>query len=330
MEESPSLGEEFFKPTIYVLTYYDFNHGPLRPGREAYPLDDRFLNSSQNYVYYLIDEKIPEPLKQKQTILECKLDPILHRAGGDHLGEWSFLLAEEKHRFCTYPLFMISSRFYEKNSWLYKDLNQEWDRLFSYFQHNSWGYLPSYNRPIRWIPLAWENRIKREIWKTQFYPYTEGTFRLIEELFQVKIPEQYPATADLFCNYIGFKDRQALLDYIGFYRPFFDFFFDANYKLKRDLAPYARTLNAFPRERPLTFFLELISHLFFFSKKQSYFALHYDGYYQVDERDQTYQKVEKFSLPLSLSLERNLRWTWHRWNSEGRLGQWRIKLGQIF
>ncbi|MBS3905161.1 MAG: hypothetical protein KGZ39_07535 [Simkania sp.] len=314
-------------PTVYVITYYAFNHGPLRPGREQL-LDERFLKGSGNYVYYLIDKEVPLVLKERPTILEYDLDPVLHKAGGKFFGEWSFLLAEEKYSFCKYPLFMTSSRFYEKNHWLYRDLNAEWNTLFSCFQKFGWGYLPSYDRPLRWINLEWENHIKNEVWKYKFFPFTEKLYELIENVFGVNIPGDYGFTADLFCNYIGFRSRQELLDYVSLYRPLLDFFFDDSYELKRDLAPYIRYTGAFRNEKSFTFILELLSHLFFFQKKKKYFALHYDGYYLINENSKRIENIERFALPLELRLERQLRWQWHRLNTEGCLTPLRVKWNQ--
>src|SRR3989344_9251645 len=109
-------------PTIYIVTHYRFNH----EGKDRKPLDNRFLNSHRNYIYYLIDPERPKILENKRVLFEREIDPLIYLAGTKHFAEWSFLLAEAKHSFCNYPLFMISSRFYEKNCWLKNDLDQEW------------------------------------------------------------------------------------------------------------------------------------------------------------------------------------------------------------
>ena len=318
--------------SIYVITYHAFNHGPLRPNGIEYPLDKRFLESPRNFIYYLIDKEIPAILKNKPTLLEYDIDPILHKAGGQYLGEWSFLLAEAKHSFAKYPLFMISSRFYEKNHWLHKDLNAEWDTLFSYFQQYQWGYLPSYDRPLRWVSLEWEKQMKNEAWKHRFFPFTEQTFSLTKQLYGVNIPKDYPYTADLFCNYIGFRDRQSLLEYVDFYRPLLNFFFNEIYEPQSDLSAYTRSQGHHRNEKPFTFFLEWFSHLFFFKKNKEYFALHYDGYYKINEARQVMQRHAKFALSLYQTLDRQLRWQWRKLNSEGPLSplrtlfnQWKMK-----
>lgn len=300
----------------------------MRPHGEQYPLDKRFLESSRNYIYYLIDKEVPPILKDKPTVLESNMDPLLYKAGGRYLGEWSFLLNEAKYGFAQYPLFMISSRFYEKNQWLYRNLNDEWDELFSYFQKYQWGYLPSYDRPLRWIDLAWEKFVRKKMWKYQFFPFTEQTYSLIEQVFGTNIPKDYRYTADLFCNYIGFRDRQSLLKYVDFYRPLLDFFFDDCYELKQDLSPYVRRQGHHRNEKVFTFFLEVISHLFFFKEKQKYFSLHYDGYYEIDEANRHMQCVEKFRLPFFQKYDRQLRWQWRKWNSKGPLAYLKAQLRQ--
>lgn len=317
------------KPTIYVITYYEFNHVAPRPGGVK-PLDKRFTEGSGNYVYYLIDKEVPAILKDKKTLLECDIDPLLHKAGGKHLGEWSFLLAEEKHGFCEYPFFMISSRFYEKNGWLPTDLNKEWDKLFSHLEKYGYGYLPSYDRPLRWIDLSWEKQIKQKAWEYTFFPFKPETYQLTEEIFGVNIPKDYRYTADLFCNYIGFNTRQDLLDYVAFYKPLINYFFDENQEAKVDVQKYIRNTNTFRNEKSFTFFLELLCHLFFFKTKKSYFALHYDGYYSINESTKKMQKLTRLYKPLKKLIRHHLGWQWRRMQSEGFLAPLRVKLKEIF
>lgn len=178
-------------PTIYLITHHQFNHEA--PGR--LPLDPRFLNSSHNYVYYLVDQTVPACLKEKQILIEKEIDPLLHYAGGHYLGEWSFLLAEAKHQFCSYPFFMISSRFYEKNQWLPSSLDCEWNQLFQYLKAYRFGFLPSYNRPLRWIDLSWEKKITEAYQRHYFFPFRQKAFELIHESLGVLIPQNYRYTA---------------------------------------------------------------------------------------------------------------------------------------
>ena len=127
-------------PTIYVLTHLN--------NQKVHSIDP-FLNSTKNYVYYLINKTVPDILKDKKCVIEYDLDPLIFEAGKKYLAEWSFLLNEAKHSFCEYPLFMISSRFYEKNHWLLKSLDYYWDNLFNFLQKYNFGYLPRYDRLIR-------------------------------------------------------------------------------------------------------------------------------------------------------------------------------------
>ena len=297
----------------YVITHHKFNH--VNPATSR-PLDRRFLENG-GYTYYLIDKEVPDILKEKPSLLEWKLDEELYEAGGKFFGEWSFLLAEEKLKFCEYPFFMISSRFYEKNSWLMNDLTVERDLLFKYLQEYGWGYLPSYDRPIRWIDLSWKKEVKNEAWRYKFFPFTEKTYSLIKEIFGVSIPEDYRFTADLFCNYIGLKSRAEFTEYVNFYRPLIDYFFDRSYRPKRDFSPYIKRTGSFRNEKSFTFLLELVSHLFFFQKNKKYFALHYDGYYSIDERSKKMRRLEKIRVPLAKRAKRFLNWQWRRLNSEG-------------
>jgi len=310
--------------TIYLITAYDFNHGIN--SRTKQPLDDRFLKSNRNYQYYLIDEGVPDILRSKSVLFEKKIDPQLAIAGKKHFGEWAFLLAEAKHSFCKYPFFMVSSRFYQKNNWIYSDLNKEWDTLFQYLERYGWGFLPSYDRPLRWIDLKWKNKIGKPY---LFFPFTEKTFHLLQDLYQVQIPDQYTATSDLFCNYIGFHSREHLLSYVNFYQPLVETFFDENYNLKIDISEYASSTGHFQNEKPFTFILELFSHLFFYKTEKPFFTLHYDGYYEVNESKKTMSRIKKFPLTLSTKANRFFDWQWRKVKTDGVLAPLFFNLGKI-
>ena len=302
--------------SIYVLTAHEFNHNP-QFGK--LPLDSRFINSDRNYIYYLIDNKVPPILKTKSVLLEREIDSQLADAGRDHFGEWSFLLAEAKHSFCSYPFFMISSRFYQKNQWLLTDLNTEWDRLFLLLKKYGWGYLPSYDRPLRWIDLEWKSKIRKASWNYTFFPFTEDTFRLVQDIYGVKIPEEYRAFSDLFCNYIGFQSREHLLQYVNFYMPLIHSVFNENHQPKIDISKYARKTGEFRNEKPFTFVLEWFSHLFFYKEMNKCFALHYDGYHEIDERNQKFKMIHNFKIPLKLKIDRFCSWQWKKAKTEGCL-----------
>ncbi len=134
---------------------------------------DRFLKSDKNYVYYLIDQVLPPVLKGKNVLFEKEIDALLHKAGARYFAEWAFLLAEVKHSFCDYPFFMISSRFYQKNHWLNADLNCRWDQLFAQFEKYNWGFLPSYDRPLRWTDYTWKKRVKNKFCTMHYYGFYE-------------------------------------------------------------------------------------------------------------------------------------------------------------
>lgn len=290
--------------TIYVLTYHAFNH----EGEGRKPLDPRFLESKRDYVYYLIDSLVPKPLEKKEVLFEEKIDRELHEAGGRYFAEWSFLLAEAKHSFCRYPFFMISSRFYEKNRWLLQSLDEEWERLFGYLQEYGWGFLPSYNRPLRWIDTLKPRSL--------FSPFTPFFYTKASELFDIPIPQTYRYVPDLFCNYIGFRSRKELLEYVNFYRPLLDHFFDSNYRPRVDLDLYVQKTGKFRNEKPFTFLVEALSHLFFYQTRQRFFALHYNGYYTLDLAQKQWERRETFPLPLTLRCYRALHWQMRRTRDE--------------
>lgn len=305
-------------PTIYLITYHKFNHDTSR--KENKPLDERFLGSEKNFVYYLIDQEIPKPLEGKSLLFEYKIDPEIYEAGKYHFGEWSFLLAEAKHGFCNYPFFMVSSRFYEKNNWLINDLNEEWDRLFSYFDHYNYAWLPSYDRPLRWIDYGyWKKRVEDK--SCRFSPFTKEVYALSDEFYRVNIPKDYRYCSDLFCNYIGFKSRKHLLDYVNFYRPLIDSLFDEKFRPKQDLSRFVMPTGNYRNEKPFTFVLELFSHLFFFKNKEKLFTLHYDGYYEVDEYLTQFKLLEKIEMPFSCKMKRTIDWKYRKSNSEGLLSE---------
>lgn len=268
------------QPTLYVVTYHAFNHAARR-----IPIDSRFLESDRNIVYFLIDKSCPKPLRNKQVLIESQIDPLLAEAGKRYFAEWTFLLAEAKHAFCTYPMFMVSSRFYEKNRSLPTDLNRDWDTMFQYLERYGWGYLPSYDRHFGWQDLTMYQA-------RGLLPVTPEGRALIEDVFDVSVPGTYHLMSDFFCNYIGFRSREHLLEYVEFYQPLIDALFDENYVPREDLAKYVNRTNHYRDEKPFTFILELLSHLFFYKEDKKFFGLHYDGYYEVDERRQRMSLLE--------------------------------------
>jgi hypothetical protein len=313
------------EPTIYVVTYYQFNHKE----QNRLPIDQRFIKSQKNFVYYLIDDISPNCLKNHSIIHEKAIDEKLALAGKHHFAEWAFLLAEAKHSFCRYPFFMISSRFYEKNRWLGTDLDAEWDKLFYYLNQYGFGFLPSYDRNLRWLSMEWQKKIKKRVWRYQFFPFTEKLFLEIENLYQVKIDEEYSKVSDLFCNYIGFKDRSHLLSYVNFYKPLIYHYFNEQLEPKKELSEITRKTGNYQNEKPFTFVLEWFSHLYFFKNLIPFFTLHYDGYYEIHEKKGYARKLEDFHLPLSTKMSRYFNSTWRHWKNEGFLTHFRYRYGQI-
>ncbi len=303
------------KPTIYVITHYEQNH-QSSDFRRNLPLDDRFLKSDNNYVYYLIDQVLPPVLKGKNVLFEKEIDDLLHKAGARYFAEWAFLLAEAKHSFCHYPFFMISSRFYQKNHWLNADLNCRWDQLFAHFEKYNWGFLPSYDRPLRWIDCTWEKRVKSKYGKYDFFPFTENTFSLIKEVLDIDIPKQYRFCSDLFCNYIGFKNRESFLQYVQHYTPLIEKLFDDQYQPISSLDEYVYPTGLYKNEKPFTFLLELLTHSFFFKTKNKFFAMHYYGFYEIDENKTKMKKLSSFKYPFWLKVWKNLRWQWRKVKTE--------------
>lgn len=290
--------------TVYVITNLKANHNPDNPDlHRRLSVDPRLLVSDHPYVFYLTDEKPIKTPEFSNAIWEVELDPVLHKAGKDHLAEWSFLLAEEKYGFCSYPFFMISSRFYMKNEWLLTDLNKEWNTLFSHFNSYTHGFLPSYCRPMRWVKFSALINNPRV-----FFPFSQKFFKLTEDLFQTRIPENYPVFPDLGCHYLGFKDRKALLDYVGFYKPILNYFFTDNFKQTHDIASFVRKSGHYPNEKPLTFLFETLSHLYFHKTQTKFFALHYDGYYDVDLQAKKMRRLSAFKIPVLTKIKRALKW----------------------
>ena len=272
-------------PAIYVVTFYDFNHQ-----QRKMPLDPRFLETDKNFIFYLIDPEVPEPLQHKRCILESQIDPTLVYPGRVYLAEWSLLLAEYRHRFCEYPFFMTSSRFYEKNTTLRTDLNLEWDRLFSFFDHYRWGYLPSYDRSSPFMDG-----------RTPVIPlstyYTEQGIQLLSDLYGPHFNNliDTPYSGDFYCNYVGFKDRAALEEYVEYYLPIIDRFFTPDWTPREDLQKYLVQELTYRNFKPFTLLLETGSHQFFFDTRTPYFAMNYDGYYEMHENTQSFARVQNLS-----------------------------------
>ncbi len=239
-----------FKPTIYVITYHRFNHE--EKGR--LPLDHRFLKTDHRYVFYLIDKATPPPLRKKEVLFEHEIDLPLHHAGAKYFAEWSFLLAEAKHSFCTYPFFMVSSRFYEKNRWLLQDLNQNWELLFSQFKTYGWGYLPSYDRPFHWLDLKKNIDNLSQGKKNRFFPLTLDAFSLIQRLYQIDVPKITGGCLIFFVITLGSVRGKICLITCSFIPRLFKPYSARNLSLQPLLKNMCGPQAAFVMKSPLPFF----------------------------------------------------------------------------
>lgn len=289
--------------TIYVITHYQNNHI-----RRDVPIDSRFLSRDKNYIFYLVDDAVAKQLATYPYIFEKDIDPVFHRAGKYALAEWSFLLAEAKHSFCSYPFFMISSRFYEKNRLLQLSLSQLWDKLFSFFENYEWGWLPSYDRYLHWVDISWKRFEKLRNEGRIFAPIRRKSVDLVDQLLGL---ENYHTAPFCFCNYIGFKNREALLSYVNFYKPLIEFFYDENFEPKEQLSEYVDKAGIYYQEKTFTFLLECYSHLFFYKANKPFFHLHYDGFYDINLRDKQMKKLSNLDLPYHSQAYIKLKKTWN-------------------
>lgn len=274
------------KPTIYLITAYRHNH--IRRGR---PIDQRFYDSQRNYVYYFVDDEGKVPSFARPTIIERDIHPEIQSAGRAQLSEWTFLLTEYLRPFASYPLFMISTRFYEKNGSLLVSLDEVWDRIFHYLDLYGYGYLPSYERDFGFVDYV-------SYYKHSLIGTTLEGIGLINSIYDVDFLRECRYFSDFFCNYIGFSRREELERYVEFYLPIINYFFDGKFNEIRSINSYTQRLKdvqlpGFVAEKPLALFLELISHLFFYKQNIKFFGLSYDGFYEVNERLSTGRILER-------------------------------------
>ena len=220
---------------------------------------------------------------------------------------------------------------YKPKEVIVSDINEELMNAYNVIKNNpeelikllkkySFGFFPSYDRPIRWVSFSnWEKKIKREEWKFRFFPFTSDTSNLIKEVFDLHLSNEVKHSSDLFCNYIGFNSRDDLLEYVNFYKPLINYFFDDKYQLKTNLTKYIRH-NVYPAHNPkekiFTYILEAISHLYFYKNNKKFFALHYDGFYEIDEKNKKIKKLSKFNLSLNLRLQRFYEWQKVKFHTE--------------
>ncbi|MCH9609793.1 MAG: hypothetical protein S4CHLAM45_01850 [Chlamydiales bacterium] len=294
--------------SIYLITHYALNHDKNRYDWVE-PIDPRFLNSKNNYTYYLIDNEIPESLKGKNCILENSFDPLVKKGGKHHLSEWSTFLAERKYRFATYPMFIISSRFYEKNRFLQKSLDKLWEPLFQGLDQFGYAMLSSYDRPLRWMYPKYKDTHPKYQKRFAFYPLKRKSFELIEQLYGINIEKDFPHYTDFCCDYFGFKSYEHFAKYLDFYTPIIDHFLTKDFELKVDLNDYFYVGCSDHRtEKPITYILECFSHLFFALEKQSFFACHHTGLFEIQTFEKKKIPIERFTVPFLKRCIRRFNW----------------------
>lgn len=267
-------------PTLYLVTAHHFNHVE-RP----MPIDARFFAPELNSVFYFVDEggapkDFPHPY-----VNEIDLNPAISAVGRTHLAEWTFLLTEYEKPFAKYPFYVTSSRFHEKNLRWPEGLAPVWPRAVQALRQYGWGYLPSYERDTGFEDLA-------AYWDKGFLAMSRKGLDIVEEHYGVRYVRDYRWISDFFCNYIGFASRRHLERYVAFYLPFIRRFFDRDYNIVIDGNDYCRKLGAYRNEKPFTFLLEMISHLFFYKNRIPFAGVGYDAVYEVDERAAVMRRLE--------------------------------------
>lgn len=282
--------------TIYLITNYKFNHDPSVCAVSE-PIDKRFIGSANRYIYYLIDDQLPHQLASKEHLFEKTFNPVYKKAGKKYLAEWATFLAEKEHQFAQYPMFIISSRFYQKNAYLQYNLDQLWDPLFQGLRKWEYGVLPSYDRPLRWIsPNRKYTHVKYQK-RFPFYPFKLKTFELVDDIYNIKVEKDFPFFTDFMCDYFGFATRAHFIEYMQFFQPIFDHFFTKDFELKVDLSDYFYVGCSTHRgEKPVTYLLEYFSHLFFVLKRRPFFAYHYSGLYEIYEREKKIIAAKQFPV----------------------------------
>lgn len=293
---------------IYVITNYKFNHD-TDFYEYNHPLDSRFLLSKNPYFYYLTDAQVPELLLGKNCILENTFDPLIKKAGKEHLAEWATFLCEYKYQFARYPMYIISSRFYQKNRYLDRDLDQQWDKLFDGLTQYGYGMLPSYDRPLRWIYPRYKDTIPKYQSRYAFFPFKRKAFELMEDLYSIKIERDFPHYTDFFCDYFGFQTYENFAKYFEFQKPILEYFFTENFDLKVDLSEYFYINSSDHRaEKPVTYLLEYFSHLYFAKNKVPFFAYHYTGLYEIQTNEKRMLPKEQYQTSFITRSIRLFNW----------------------
>lgn len=257
--------------SLYVITAHQFNHVD-----RGIAIDPRFVAPGFDTKFYFVDAAGAPADFPHDHVEERLINPAIGPAGGRLLAEWSFLLTEFEKPFATYPFFMVSSRFFEKNARLTTDFSTVMAKAFDALKPYGWGYLPSYDRPANFQDMA-------DYRQKGYLGIRDEGIAYIDGFYGVRLIDEYRHIADFFCNYIGFQSREHLVAYVQFYLPFIRRFLDADWNVIRDPELYVRRTNTYRNEKPFTFLLEMMSHLFFCMNRLKFVGVSYDGIYEVDE-----------------------------------------------
>ncbi|WP_448216411.1 hypothetical protein [Endozoicomonas sp. 2B-B] len=241
-------------------------------------IDTRFLDDKRTR-FYFFDRRENVPIKYSPiSLFESEISEKWTTAGKRHIAEWSFILNEYENKFCEYPFYCISSRFFEKNQRLAIDLSDLLDIAFKGLREYGYGYLPSYDRDFAFIDI-------KEYIKKGYLGSTESGFKFIEDIFCIDMFNEYCLVSDFWCNYVGFQSRKHLEDYVEFYLPIFNKIFDEYGEIKWDYLSeniVERDVN-FRNFKPLSLLLEQVSHLFFYKNCLPFFGVSYGKTLVVNE-----------------------------------------------
>ena len=253
------------------------------------PIDSRFFDPRMRTIFYFVDSEGAPSGFHGSAINEIDINPSIHGIGATHLAEWTFLLTEYEKKFATYPFYVVSSRFHEKNKRLPSGLAPRWDDAIRGLRRLGWGYLPSYDRQAGFEDFAEYRELGR-------LGMSQDGLGVVEQEFGVRLISEYRYFSDFFCNYIGFASRTHFERYVEFYLPFIRRRFTEDYQVISDANSLARRRNVFRNEKPFTFFMEMISHLFFYKNSVSFFGLGYDANYEVQERIARMTQLSRYEL----------------------------------
>lgn len=279
--EKPYKTVPLRRPTVYVLTGYQFNHLSRN-----IPIDCRF-EKAKDHVFYFFDRdtrplaKFPRP-----HLFEMHVAPEVSDLGKRHIAEWSFFLMEYRKKVLNYPFYAISSRFYEKNERLAGSLEDYLPAAFAGLEKYGYGYLPSYDRDLSFIDVM-------GYFESNELGMTNAGLDYISDKFSVDLRGANRFMSDYWCNYIGFATRKHFEAYMEFYLPIFNEFFTENGEIKKnylDLGLVRDDVN-FRELKPMSLLLELTSHLFFVKKRIPFFGTHYDGTFEVKEWAQSFTRA---------------------------------------